>query len=537
MTELMRGGWPRLVVLISLTLFAWTHRDAFWMSGFADDLGVLVDLSKRAGQGGLLADVLAHATQPLWPGSTMWRPLPYASFALDAMLWGAEPGLWRITNLALHLACAIVAGMICRDMTQQMRAGAVGFAVFLLIPWSPEVVMWLAGRFDGWATLAVLLSVWAALKSEGGDRGWLASVVAGAAAYPSKESALILPLWIALIAVFVSYRDGDNDGASPAPLTRLLTDTIKRHGLLLLSHAALAAAYLLWRATLFPTSSLSVYNAAPQMNVFELVLRLGTHLQFPLGLLPLAPIAAGVAIVCYFSALAIALCSSPRIHRSSVVIGGLFIVTVLAAVATYFVTSPGDGDGYRLYYLATLGFAVTAASASVSTTRIAPVVIVALLAALAAWQGQVTDEWRRASLAMKATELAIRRAALAMPSKDYGLVLLPDHLGHVPFARNAQGALPQLAGLSAPQLDVLAQLIVFTPPQIDEWHRLSQEGVVRKITTRGDAPSNPTQYFCFDPRTQTLQAFGFWGSGTLEDWRRKWRESVAAACAPVPVER
>ena len=93
MTATMRGGWPRLVVVVALALFAWTHRHAFGMSGFADDLGLLVDLAERAQRGSLLADVLAHITQPLWPGSTMWRPLPYASFALDAALWGADAGL------------------------------------------------------------------------------------------------------------------------------------------------------------------------------------------------------------------------------------------------------------------------------------------------------------------------------------------------------------------------------------------------------------------------------------------------------------
>ena len=117
-----------------------------------------------------------------------------------------------------------------------------------------------------------------------------------------------------------------------------------------------------------------------------------------------------------------------------------------------------------------------------------------------------------------------------MAPQDYGLVLLPDHLGHVPFARNAQGALPKLAGLAVPTVDVLSRLVVFTPPQIDEWHRLTQEGVVRKITLRSDAPPNPTLYFCFDSRTQKLRALGYWATGTLDDWRRQWRESVAAAC-------
>ena len=206
MTVSGRVDESRLIVAIALVLFAWTHRHAFEMSGFADDLGLLVDLSQRAQQGNLLADVFLHVRGPLWPGSTMWRPLPYASFALDAELWGPKAGLWRVTNLLLHAACATVAGLICRDMTREVRAGAFAFAVFLLIPWSPEVVIWLVGRFDGWATLGVLLALWAVLKSNGFDRWWAASLIAGACAYASKESALILPAWVVVISSYTGFQ-------------------------------------------------------------------------------------------------------------------------------------------------------------------------------------------------------------------------------------------------------------------------------------------------------------------------------------------
>ena len=526
MTGPIRGGWSRLVVGMAIVLFAWTHRHALAMSGFADDLGLLVDLSERAQQGNLLTDVLARVMQPLWPGSTMWRPLPYSSFAFDAALWGADAGLWRTTNLALHLACAAVAGSLCRYLTQESRAGAVGFAVFLLVPWSPEVSIWLVGRFDGWATLAILLSLWAALKSRGLDQWLLLSLVAGACAFASKESALVLPVWVAAIALFCAHREV----LSNVTLKAVLSQTLKQRGPLLIAHALLAAAYLLWRATLFPTSSLNVYATGPQLNIPRLASQLWAHLQFPRGLAPLAPLAAWIVFACFVSVIAIAWRNQ---KRRCVSVAILFFVTVVGAVSAYFAVAPGAGDGYRLYYLATIGFALIAASASTSPLRITPAVILVLLAAMAFWQARVTNEWQRASDEMTSSETAIRRAASSMPSQDYGLVLLPDHLGHVPFARNAQGALPRLAGLPTPPLDVLSKLVVFTPPQIDEWHRLTQEGVVPKLTSRSDAPPNPTQYFCFDSRTQRLQALGYWAPGTLEDWRRKWLASVEAACPRV----
>lgn len=506
------------------------------MTGFADDLGLLVDLSERARQGNLLVDVFRHVSGPLWPGSTMWRPLPYASFAMDAALWGANAGLWRVTNLSLHLACAAVAGLICRDMTAQTRAGTVGFAVFLLIPWSPEVAIWLVGRFDGWATLGVLLALWAALRSRGFDRWWAASLIAGACAYASKESALILPGWIALLSLYAAQNDDSANSCvnvlsvtSVRSLKSIANRALSRHGSLVTAHLALAAGYLSLRAGLFPNSSLSVYASAPQLNLHKLGEQVWANLQFPLGLTSLSPVAAGIAGA---GAAVLLVITCVRGARLCVLAGILFIVSVVVAVAAYFPAPPGDGDGYRLYYLATIGFALIAASAATASSRLMPVVIVAVLGALAFWQGEVTDEWHRASNDVKDVQSAIRRTAMAMSPKDYGLVLLPDHEGHIPFARNAQGALPKLAGLTSPSVDVLGRLVVFTPPQMDEWHRLAQEEVVRKITSRSDAPLSPTRYFCFDPHTQTLQALGFWPSETLDDWRRQWRESVEARCPP-----
>ena len=528
MTESERGGWPRLVVVIALALFAWTHRHALGMTGFADDLGLLVDLSERAQQGNLLVDVFRHVSGPLWPGSTMWRPLPYASFAIDAELWGAEAGLWRITNLLLHVACATVAGLICRDMTQNARAGAFGFAVFLLIPWSPEVAIWLVGRFDGWATLGVLLALWAALKSYGFDRWCAASLAAGACAYASKESALILPAWVIVISIHTClHGHATHTGTYTARLKSMWRTTLGRHGSLIGAHAVLAITYLFLRANLFPAASLSVYASAPQLGLEQLAPHVWNDLRFPIGLMSLSPAAAGITGLSSVISLAIAWA---RGRRSGVLVGTVFIASVVVAVATYFPAPPGDGDGYRLYYLATVGFALIVASACSASSRVVPVVLVTLLGAMVLWQDRVTNEWQRAANDMKGIEAALRLTAMTMSAQDYGLVLLPDHLGHIPFARNAQGALPRLAGLTAPVVDVLGRLVVFTPPQFDEWHRLVQESVVRKITSRSDAPPNPTQYFCFDPRTQKLQTLGFWSAGTSEDWRRKWRDSASAAC-------
>ena len=149
-------------------------------------------------------------------------------------------------------------------------------------------------------------------------------------------------------SLFASYREASGD-TSPKNVLGLL---LKKRAPLFVAHALLAVAYLLWRATLFSTSSLNVYATGPQLGVPQLASQLWAHLQFPLGLVSLAPMAAWVVAVGFVSLIVIAV---PNKQTSCVAIGILFLVTVVAAVATYFSVAPGEGDGYRLYYLSTIG--------------------------------------------------------------------------------------------------------------------------------------------------------------------------------------
>jgi hypothetical protein len=123
-------------------------------------------------------------------------------------------------------------------------------------------------------------------------------------------------------------------------------------------------------------------------------------------------------------------------------------------------------------------------------------------------------------------------AAKAFPSADFGLVLLPDAVGHVPLARNAQGALLAQKPGGPVTRD---SFIVFTPPQLAEWYRLSGEDVVKTLTSRADAPPRPTRYFCFDTRRQTLEDLGYWPTTSEASWIGHWREKVANRCPDMPM--
>ena len=524
MTRMVRSeddrAW-RFVLTFALLLFCWSHRHALQLNGFADDLGLLAELPQGALQGGLVTDVFAKWIGPLWPGSTMWRPLPYSSFALDAHMWGRTPGLWRVTNLLLHLGVASLTASIAIRLVGSRLAGGAAFGVVLLSPWAPEVTLWLVGRFDGWSTLFIVVSLWAALKSRGTDRWFALSILAAIAAYMSKESALILPVWIAFVLILRSasgrpreYRHATNIGMA----------MVRTHGLLIGCHVVVAGAYLVWRSHLFSGQAITVYASTPEYRVLPLMSRVLSHLAFPAGLAQLAPVTAWMVAAISALYLVFALRNG---NRSAALVGGAMAVSVVVAVAIHFANPAGAGEGYRLYYLATVGLALVVAAGIKTSRKLPLVLLLVFLSALAVWQSRVAAEWTRASDAIDGASRAMTSAATTLAPDQFGLVLMPDLMGHVPVARNAQGALLTLKDGTSPARDFF---IIFTPPQLAEWHRLTQEDVVHKLTQRATAPPRITRYFCFNSSNRSLENLGYWPPATLSEWTAHWREIVRTRC-------
>lgn len=527
MTQPGRGWGPRALVFFALILFVWSHRHALTLTGFADDLGLLVELPERAAQHTLFADMAARIVGPLWPGSLMWRPLPYASFGVDALLWGNLSEAWRLTNLLLHLGCAAFTGLISARLTRAPLAGAAGFAVFLLMPWAPEVTIWLVGRFDGWATLGMLVALWCVLKSNRFDRWFAVSLLAAAAAYASKESAIILPLWVIVISVAGEIGGAQTGAAHQTAWPARVRIALHARWPLIVAHIALACAYYLWRAHLFAGASVNAYAGTAPDTLMQLLSRLIAHAGFAGGLAVQAPVAAWVSAAGAASLLAF---GSRGRAKSMIIVGGLLACSVFAALAVYFADAPHAGEGYRLYYLATVGMALMLAAGVASVQRVNMIVIVVLIVALATWQSRTTAEWTRASRAMRDAQIALQATAASLPTIDYGLVLMPDMSGHVPFARNAQGAVISHATANSSGLDVLSRLIVFTPPQLAEWYGLMQQDIVPKLTARKDAPVRPTRYFCFKSGTQQLQDLGYWPAESQVTWIAQWRDKAKLFC-------
>ena len=158
----------------------------------------------------LLADDYTHihnallaTPHSLWAHFTIpetdhfFRPAAYLSYALDATWAGTTPVLWRISNLVLHLINTWLVYQLCLRLRFPPIPAAAAALLFGIHGSRPEVVTWVAARFD---LLAVLFGLLTILTIRSRPFGLPAAAMLLAAL--SKESAYVVPLLAALVLWF-----------------------------------------------------------------------------------------------------------------------------------------------------------------------------------------------------------------------------------------------------------------------------------------------------------------------------------------------
>jgi hypothetical protein len=131
--------------------------------------------------------------QPYWPpdlGGKMYRPIPLASFVVDALLHSRA--WFHVMNVLWHAGATIGVAALARRMADDRTALAAGL-LFAVHPVHVEAVANIVGRAELMATLFATLSVYAALVS----RQPLWCAVALAAGLLSKENAAVVPALVA----------------------------------------------------------------------------------------------------------------------------------------------------------------------------------------------------------------------------------------------------------------------------------------------------------------------------------------------------
>lgn len=523
----------RWVLLVSTVLFCVTHRHALTMRGFADDLTVLEYVTGAKAAGAIGEHLLTKVVGPLWgPGGTMWRPWAYASFALDLELFGRSTGYWHVTNLALHFASASIVGLWSYAWTAQRIAATAAFATMLLYPGASEITLWLVGRFDAWATCAVLASLYGSLRCRGLDRWFALSIVCGTIAYASKESATILfpaALGVALVRFLgPSLRPGTT---IPAPPDLQRASCLRTSLLIGLTHAALLLAYAWIRYVTVGTYSTNVYGAPPPADVAELFDRIVAHLRVLAALANRAPFASSLAAITGLLACTAAVTSKSRWLALICAAG---VLMVFAGAALHFKVGQVAGGGYRIYYAAMPALAVLIglgfAALRSRYPRATMPALATLVLSLAIWQNAENKAWWETAKEIERTVQAIASEAQSLQPDDYGLLMLPGRNDGVYAFENAQGAIMMAATAAVPGINALDAMVAFMPTQLDEWHGLMQQDVVHKIAKRPRAPAQPTRFYCKQWGTTKLTYLGWWPPKDPLQWRNQWQRAVAAAC-------
>jgi hypothetical protein len=458
-----------------------------------------------------------------------WRPLTYASFALNYVVAGAEPRAWLAVNLALHLANAVLVGVLVErleglDRARGRAAALFAGTLFFALASGWEVALWIAARYDAFATLFTLLAGWWFMKGRGH-----AALVAAALALMSKEAGSVALVLVGFLAI---AREMDDPDAS-------LKDIARRCAIQLWPFALLGLAYVLLRVALFGNAT-QAYSGAP-VEVLS-----GAHWKelarswwiWSEAVFPGAGVLRGLALAATAVLLAMGFLASPA--RATVT----RLVAVLATLAaTLLLLTPHlsqfdpSGIGGRLFYLPGALLATAAGialGAALSAPRRALAASCATLAAFLVlahlhWMWRAAREYHALHREMREVATGIAQESLRSLAPP-ALLLIPDALGRAPFGRNAQ------AGLMLPpvqRIPLSGRVLVQVDTEIERVPRKIERGLFDWLGKRplyelprataldlpqgparleGTEPREPSGWFCWTAGRHRFNPMGV-GSG------------------------
>jgi protein O-mannosyl-transferase len=134
--------------------------------------------------------------EPYWPpstGSTLYRPLVLASYALDWRIGGGGAAWFHLVNLAWHAGVSVAVAGLAHRWTGSVRAALLAGTLFAVHPVHVEAVANVVGRAELMAALFAMVSVLLALEY---DRPWW-SLAAWVPGLLSKETAVVVPALVA----------------------------------------------------------------------------------------------------------------------------------------------------------------------------------------------------------------------------------------------------------------------------------------------------------------------------------------------------
>ena len=515
-----------LIFAVTLWLIARGAGGAF----LSDDFSHLAAIFNADARGQLAAWTLARFSEPLGSGNFAYRPLAFASYVVDWLLHGADATGWHATNLVLYAADGILAGWLVRRWLARRSShatvgGAVAACALIAFPFAGEIAFWPVGRFD---LLAALFSLACLATLRGGDEAPATTstplwrIVWLLAALSSKESAMPLPLVASLVSFGLAGSAGQR--RSIAERVRFAAQTTWPLWLAF-------AAYLAWRYFLFG-SALKVYpDVVAPADLAELWQRLASVrfiIEGNVGSLYLLWSAAAVVLFC--ACIIAWIGSRDSSSRSATpLVAALAASAVLYFIAPWFglAGAPESGEGGRHLFLAWVYLALML-GVGVAWRAWQWMPAMALAIVLLIGQAHGMRQWQAAAREMNSIVGAIEGFAAGVRDDQYALLLLPDHIGIVVFARNAQGGIVLRPTQLHNYLDRVAPML---SDAFEEWsarlgHRNASGITMEALKGRAFDSGNFVGLFCWNRKRQAIVPLT--GGGAIASDAVAWRREAEA---------
>jgi hypothetical protein len=398
-----------------------------------------------------------------------------------------------------------------------------------------EAVAWVAARFDGMALFWMLAGACAFLESRSWhDRYGIASLAAVVLAFMSKESAAIAP---ALIAALAWWKRPEDE----PPLRAVLRAAGTAAPWLLL-----AAAYFAFRTWLFGDPFRFFPGTSPLRSLLsgEWLVLLPGIIDWSRAALPetgprLAFGGAGLMLL----ACAIVAACRERAQARALLAVALAVLAAFALLLPHWKWS-ANGEGGRVLYsigaISILGLTLPLSAAGHRLRAVAWIFAGVMLTSEFLLAHATVLRWARAGDDARTLAAALARTAEATPAGGFAFIVIPDHVGAIPFGRNAQGGL-MLPPVQAQSLS--PKLVVQTTEELARWPDLFLRDIIGRLRREplGSVAANPLtpkvppphmlpdRYFCWSPRAGALVPLPLVHDAGLRDWDAAWSRGLDAA--------